>query len=61
MPKHAKKQEGNAKYEPVIKPPAEYADCNGYMNPPGACKILTEMFCVARGTCKFYKSKEKRK
>lgn len=42
-----------------MQPPQEYADCNGYIDPPGNCKILSEMFCVTKGKCKFYKAKEK--
>lgn len=45
------------KNTPPAKPPEAYADCNGFVDVLGACKILTEMFCVARGKCKFYKAK----
>lgn len=36
--------------------PAAYQDCNG-LNALGDCRILTEQFCVSRGSCKFYKAK----
>lgn len=43
-----------------ISPPTQYEDCNGYIAELGACKILSEMFCITRGKCKFYKAKEKK-
>lgn len=41
----------------------KWKDCNNYFKGKTVmydkCRALTEMFCKTRGTCKFYREKER--
>lgn len=38
-----------------------WRDCNGYLGDGWGCGILTEMMCVTRGKCKFYKKSDEKR
>jgi len=46
-----------AVYKPK-RPPAEFRDCVCYNAEQGYCRALTEMLCLTKGKCSFYKGRE---